>query len=599
MTLIETDVDFSASTVAHDWIGRFGSSIDAGDPADLAALIQDKGIWRDLLGFQWEFSNHVGGPAIAAALLVLAVQSAPRSFTLRADKAAVLEEVGDRATVVAFFEFDNKDGHAHGFVRLAQDERGDWQAASLITALDSIDGVRECVGRDRPVHKVHRAVEGRLDWQDQRLIDHEFANRDPQVVVLGAGHCGLAITARLEALGVDSLLLEQHERVGDNWRKRYSSLALHDPTVVDELPYMPYSSRWPEYPSKDKFAGFLEYYADALDLKVWTSSTVKQAVFEVEKQRWTLTVERDGQKRVLRPRHFVIATGLNGLPNIPDLEGADRFRGTTTHSSQYQGGSQWKGKRAVVVGSGVSGHDIAQDLREQGADVTLVQRSSTYVVGMKTFQETFWSAYLSGAHARIDDADLSGAGLPYSLIVDVLRPVVAAMAERDRDLIDGLESKGFATSLGPTGGGAPELHYFASDGFYYNVGASDLIIDGKIAIASGSGVASLTDDAVVLENGTTLRADLVVLATGYGTILEAVRPILGELAQNVPAVYRVGEDGELAGVWRRSGQDGLWFMTGLIQEARFYSKRLALQIAAIENGRLSYSAAGTGGTEID
>ena len=591
MSLTDLGTEVSATTIAEEWLGALDTALHAGGEADLAPLIAEQAIWRDLLGLQWDFSNGVGRQQIVDRIVRLGRSAKPHGLRLRADKDnSVLEEqLGELDTVVVFFEFDTEAGNVHGHARLIETPDG-WQATGLITVLDSIHGVPEAVGADRPVHKLHEAVAGRDDWLQRRLADREYTDRDPQVVVLGGGHSGLSVAARLTALGVDTLLLERHERVGDNWRKRYSSLALHDPTVVDQLPYMPYPDTWPEYPSKDKFAGFLEYYAEALEINTWTSSQVTKAEFDAPNQRWNLTIRRGDEERVLHPRHFVIATGLNGIPRVPDFPGADTFTGTLVHSEHYRGGTQWKGKKVVVVGSAVSGHDIAQDLWEQGAEVTLVQRSSTYIVSMDTFQKAFWAGYLSGVHSNVEDVDLAGAGIPFSLLVPLLSPVTVAMAETDRELIDGLHRAGFATNMGPTGGGAPELHYFAHDGYYYNVGASDLIIDGRIGLASGSGVKEITEDAVVLENGTRLPAELIVLATGYGTIREAAAAHFGErFVENVPAVYEVGDDGELSGVWRRSGQDGLWFMTGIIQEARFYSKRLALQIAAIENGKMPYS----------
>ena len=76
-----------------------------------------------------------------------------------------------------------------------------------------------------------------------------------------------------------------------------------------------------------------------------------------------MTLRRaDGSKRVMHPRHVVLATGVSGIPNVPDIPGLKNFSGTVVHSSQYDDGENWKGKRAIVIGTGNSGHDIAQDL---------------------------------------------------------------------------------------------------------------------------------------------------------------------------------------------------------------------------------------------
>src|SRR3984957_17352371 len=95
----------------------------------------------------------------------------------------------------------------------------------------------------------------------------------------------------------------------------------------------------------------------------------------------------------MRRRHLLMATGVSGIPNLPDIPTLKDFAGTVLHSSQYTDGEDWKGRRALVIGTGNSGHDIAQDLHSSGAHVTLAQRSSTLIVSIEPSAQLVYSPY--------------------------------------------------------------------------------------------------------------------------------------------------------------------------------------------------------------
>ena len=123
-------------------------------------------------------------------------------------------------------------------------------------------------------------------------------------------------------------------------------------------------------------------------------------------QRWTVTLRRsDGSERTLKPRHVIVATGVSGIPIWPSMPGLNAFAGTVMHSGSYTSGAAWKGRKALVLGTGNSGHDVAQDLCSSGADVTLVQRSPTYIVSIREAQKVY-SIYSEGL--PFEDCDLLG-----------------------------------------------------------------------------------------------------------------------------------------------------------------------------------------------
>lgn len=576
--------------IVSDWIERLDEKLSSLDPL-AANLFTPDGTFRDLLALTWDFRNAVGREEIAR--LLAAQESRPTTFIrIRPGSTPLAESEGTTSSISAFLHFRNSAGRGFGHVRLVQGESGSWMAASLVLALDALDTHPERHQDSRPNGKTHGPVRDRLTWHES--LDHDFNVGQPEVLILGAGHNGLMLAARLRALGVPALVVESNERVGDNWRKRYSSLALHTPLASDHLPYLPFPSTWPKFTPKDKLGDFLESYAKLLDLSVWTGTTVDDVSFDESSQRWVVNIQvQDGSPRTVSPRHLVFATGMNAAPHRPELPGQQDYRGTVLHAVDYTGHSSWRGKRAVIVGSGVSGHDIAQDLAEHGVDVTMIQRSGTFVMNTSTFHKVMHANHVSGKYST-EEADLVNAATPFGLLPEHGPKHVEMIKSLDHDLLDGLTAAGFELNDGPDGQGVLGLIFGQNGtGYYYNAGASELIIDGTIKVKHGS-VESLNDKGIVLDSGEFLEADLVVFATGYLGAPTAVRKVLGDdIADRVGEFCKVGADREYGRLWRTSGVDQLWFMISLgIGDGRFYSKLLALQLAALNAGTASLPTPG-------
>lgn len=573
----------SPQTTTVRWIGDFQAALQSGNVETVLPLFHDEAVFRDLLALSWRLRNSLGTEELRYLLKADETSLALSRFELREESVALSE---DGETLTAFFSFANASGAGNGYVELRATSAG-WKAKSLVLALDQLTSRVEQINSARPDGKHHGPLLGRASWAEQQ--DSEFREQEPAVVILGAGHNGLMLAARLKALGVPALVVERNDRVGDNWRKRYSALALHTPIAADHLPYLGFPTSWPRFTPKDKMGDFLESYATLLDLQVWTGSSAENVAYDSESGRWTLDVVRaDGSARSLSPRHLVFATGVNGAPVVPNLPGIEDFAGETVHAAVYQGYEPWVGKRAVVIGSGVSGHDIAQDLGEHGVDVTMVQRSETIVMDGPTFHEIMYPDYISGA-MRIEDADLKQAATPFGLLPSRGAAQIEAANKLDRELLAALEVAGFKVGTGPNGTGVlGSIFGEGGTGYHYNVGAAELIIDGTIKLVHGA-VTRLTQNGVELEGGQHLDADFVVFATGYERADGAVKEVLGEAFDaQLDRFYRVGADREFGKLWQRTGIDGLWFMYSLgIDNGRFYSKLLALQIAAAGDGILA------------
>jgi len=168
-------------------------------------------------------------------------------------------------------------------------------------------------------------------------------------------------------------------------------------------------------------------------------------------------------------------------------------------------------------------------------------------------------------------------------------PLYQQMAERDADFYQRLEAAGFRHDWGDDGSGLFMKYLRRGSGYYIDVGSADLVANGDVKLARGQ-VDHLTENAVVLEDGTELPADLVVYATGYGSMNGwAARIISQEVADKVGKCWGLGSDtrkdpgpweGELRNMWKPTAQEGLWFHGGNLAQSRHYSRFLALQLKA-------------------
>lgn len=572
--------DEMLTTAAHHWLARLGQILRQGDPDSYGTVFAPDAWWRDLLAFSGDLrSLHTSdaiGPMIttAAALEVSDLELDPR--------VAPALTSGDTEPPVAqiLFGLTTRMGRVRAVARLTPGGDGVWRASTLLTELDALHGHEPATGRRRP----HSGPDsGAPADRHTGRTPQASAVDEPEVVVIGAGHSGLGLAAHLKTLGVPTLVVDRNARIGDNWRNRYDSLVLHDPVWANHLPFLPFPPTWPVFTPKDRMGDWLEVYARALDLNVRTDTTVRSSTYDTATATWELELDSAGQVHTVRPRHVVLATGLSGTePLVPDFEGTDLFRGEVLHSAQYRTDPARAGTSVVVVGTGNSGHDIAQDLYLSGAQVTLVQRGPTYVVGGTTVVEVMLEPAYGEDSPPTEISDLVGASFPRfdRSTQEGLRAAVALMAERDRPLLDALTTRGFRHYLGEDDMGAMNLFLTRNGGYYIDVGASRLIADGEIALASGT-IDRFTPDGLRMSDGRRITADTVVLATGFRGIHDTARRVLGDaVADKCGPVWGLDDEGEIRSVWRRSGHDGFWFSGGNLTMARIYNKYLALQIKA-------------------
>ena len=572
---------------AADWLGAFEAALAARDVAGIAALFHADSHWRDVLAFTWHMTPVAGRDGIADRLAADQARTQARGFHLPPDRKPPrrVKRLGIDS-IEAIFEFTTAEGRGAGIIRLAAEDGGAMKAWLISTTLQSLHGHEERIGANRPTGAAYSRNFGGDNWADMRRRAQAYEDREPAVLVIGAAQAGLSAAARLNQLGVDTLVVEKWPRIGDSWRRRYHSLALHNSVHINHLPYMEFPPTWPTYIPKDMLGNWFEFYADAMEINCWTDTEFVEGTWDEATKRWTARLRRgDGTERIVRPRHLVFANGVSSYPMMPDLPGLDEFGGEVIHSEGFDSGAGWEGKRALILGTGSSANDIALDLHSHGVHTTLIQRGSTTVVSINPSARLNEAIFDEGG--PLEDRDLIVASAPPPLIIKGYKAVVQRMLQLDRELIEGLKRVGFKHDIGEDETGHQMKYFRRGGGYNLDAGSSALLANGELGLLQFDRIERFCADGALLKDGSTVPADLIVLATGYYPQQELVRRALGEaMAERIGPVWGIGPDGELNNMFKRTPQQGVWFIAGGLAQCRINSKYLALQIKAMELGRL-------------
>ena len=571
-------------------LARFDQALQAGKVEEAITLFAAECYWRDLVAFTWNIKTMEGRDEVQDMLAQRLADVKPGNWRVADDEVAT--EAG--GVTEAWIAFETEVARGYGLIRLKDDLI--W---TLLTTMVELKGHEEKAGFTRPLGAMHGVNPGAKTWKEER--EDEAATlgieTQPYVVIIGGGQGGIALGARLRQLGVPTIIVERNERAGDSWRKRYKSLCLHDPVWYDHLPYIDFPKNWPVFSPKDKIGDWLEMYAKVMELNVWTGTAAKSASYAETTRDWTVFVERDGQEITLRPKQLVFATGMSGKANVPQFQGMERFKGEQHHSSEHPGPDGYAGKKVVVIGSNNSAHDICAALYEAGVDVTMVQRSTTHIVRSDSLMEIglgdLYSERAVQSGMTTAKADLIFASLPYRILHQFQKPVYDKIREVDAGFYRDLEKAGFRLDFGADDSGLFMKYLRRGSGYYIDIGASQLIIDGKIKLVAGQ-VQEITETGVLLDNGTEIPADVIVYATGYGSMNGWVADLVSqEVADKVGKVWGLGSDtpkdpgpweGEQRNMWKPTQQEALWFHGGNLHQSRHYSQFLSLQLKARMEG---------------
>ncbi len=541
--------------------------------------------WRDILALTWQIQTTSGKQNIIPKLYDNVLDVTARDFTIDPQRTQPREVIRAGKNVIeVILKFKTKFGHCEGVVRLYEDLEVPrmFKAWSFLTALSDLNS-----SFNKKEDEYENTLEG-PNWLDVRTEERLYKDKDPEVLVVGSGQAGLSIAARLKQQNIDTLVIDKNERVGDNWRNRYHSLKLHNQTHVNHLPYMSFPPTWPTYIPKDKLAGWFEYYAESMELNVWTKTTFISAEYDEAEKNWKVILRfSNGNERIMKPKHIVMAVGVSSVPNRNKIPGMEVYKGKVIHSTDYSSGRDYKGKNVLVYGTGTSAHDVAQDLHVHGANVKIVQRSPSMVVNVEPSAQLPYQLYKEGPNT--DDCDLITISTPLDVLKKTHQLLTQKTKEIDKPLLDKLEEVGFRLEYGEENTGWQFKYLTRGGGYYFNVGASDLIANGKIKVIQFSDISNFNPSGIEMKSGENLEIDLMVTATGYKGQEYVVEKFFGKsVVKKIGPIWGFDYNRqELRNMWMQTKQPGLWFHAGSLAQCRIFSKFLALQIKAIKEGILN------------
>ncbi|MGV9867552.1 flavin-containing monooxygenase [Rhodococcus koreensis] len=568
---------------AELWLKDLESALSSADGIELDALFLDESYYRDTGALTWDFHQYHGRTAIENILGSVNKDMHPHNFRL-ADGWPAPQEMdnGTATTIEVFFQFETGSAQVIALMYGVPDETNPYgfRTQSLYTRLEGLNGV------DAPA--VHPRGYGYTpsqpgeNWLEHRERARSFEDREIEVLIVGAGQAGLMTAAYLKYFGVAALVIDKHDRVGDNWRKRYASLNLHNTINMNHFPLLRFPEHYPQYLPKDVLGEWLETYSRYLDLDIWASTDFVGAEYDTVGKKWAATVTTaNGEQRVLNPKHIVLATGgIGGKPNIPNLPGLADFAGKVMHSSEFTESDGFAGKKALVIGMGSSAHDIARDLHNHGVQVTMVQRSPVVINSVEIANSAYAAGYADGVPIELGDLRY-GLALIGPLRIAASKQAHQAGKEADAELHRGLEKAGVVLGDGYEGAGWLDLFLRTGGGYYLNAGASELIVSGDIKVIQADQINHFTGSGALLADGSTLESDLIILATGYqNRKVEVAEQFGDDIAERIGDIARLSEEGEWANMWSQTAQRGLWFSGGGIPQVRPGARILALLIKA-------------------
>jgi cation diffusion facilitator CzcD-associated flavoprotein CzcO len=573
----------SIRSLFEGWMGDLESALGNSDESALADLFLADSYWRDLAALTWDVRQYWGRDEVVPRLIEYAKLAEPTGFEVASNRTAP-RVLDDLATADFFFTFDTTDGTGSALVIAVLDEQARWglRARLIATTLTSLK--RHPV--DPRTRRGYVPIRSGETWVQHRTRVNELGERDPDVLVLGGGQSGVIMGARLDRLGVSYVVVDKHPRPGDGWRGRYSSLALHTPTCVNDMPYVRQPDTFPGFLSKDQWGNYVDAYTDMMNINWWGDTEFVSGAFDEDAREWTVELRlADGSTRMMHPKHIVTALGYTGTePSVPDLPGIADFGGDVLHSSKFNTGADYRGQRVMVIGSATSGHDISLDLADNDATVFMGQRGPACVVPIDE-AENFNVDYLNPAFTVEEIDQRRNSGFVYPLMLKKAQAETERTEREYAEMFDGLRKAGMTLTIGEEKAGWVHRLHKTFSGYYLDVGASQAIIDGRIKMIQMADVDRFVSSGVRLNDGQVIELDTVVTATGYRNVQTTIARLFGQdIAERVGPIGGIADDGEHRNMARPTRQPHLWMLFGGIMDARKMSEVLALQIVAQLDG---------------
>jgi hypothetical protein len=456
---VDDDVDHAAVTAATlDDLNTFNPAIFTKDS-----------VWRDVYSLTGSPRTFYGVEDIKTVWTELEGVHRPSEFKMMPNSSKVVHMGPEHSWIQARFTFETNGElsmRCSGQIGIVPTESG-WKIWFMTTILEELKGIANPDTMSPEAMETHA---------------NDLNASDFECVVVGAGFAGLCLGGRLKALGVKYVMLEKNANVGDNWTKRYESARFHTSKDYSDMPLSRiFTSEFPYFPTGKDLAKGYKQYADKYELNIWLSTTLEQATYDEEARIWTLRIKRAGEEEIIKSPHFVLAIGGGGsVPMMPDLPGKETFKGTVMHSATYMNAKEWKGKKCVVIGTGNTAHDVAEDMLDAGCgSTTMIQRGRTCVIPIEYYSK--WSDPLYNPDYSIEEADRQVMAMPITITRAASLHGSRALASLEPERFDSLERAGFRVER------YGDLWKLLSDrlgGHYMDVGASKKISAGLVCIAN-------------------------------------------------------------------------------------------------------------------
>ncbi|KAL4926923.1 monooxygenase [Aspergillus undulatus] len=600
-----------ASAQARAILSRLNTALATDDARALEdCLYAKQAYWKDQLALTWHLRTFSNPGTIAASLLETAKLRKVLG-KIEMDGEAVFIPA---TPVLQFidcplvFKTESPSSLCRGKMVLLPivEDRQEiaWKIWILSTRLESLDSQPEDEGLLRSTAKP-------LDGLKEFEVD---------VFIIGAGNAAVALSARLKALGVDSVMVDRNARPGDNWALRYDCMRFHIPTSFCELPYMCYDKELqsPHLLARQELASQVRRYVESFNLNVISSAQIKWTEYYEVTKKWSITFQTPSGQRRAASRHLVMATGIGSQkPRMPQIAEPYLYKGISIHSAEFKSAKLLKergAKSVMVIGSANTAFDVLANCHSTGLDATIVARSPTYIVPLDYLCH---EASLGAYDAGVDEADKLFLSLPTVVDGQLGRDVLATFASHEPERYAALEAAGFPV-LDSRDPNCVLMHNLLerAGGHYVDVGGTKLIEEKKVNVKASVEPVAYTETGLRFSDGSRVDADAVIWCTGFsdsnmvttaagilggksdtnGFVTEAEtngvkknQHILGprDIASRLDATWGVDNEGEVRGMWKRHlNLENIWIMGGHTQYHRWHSRTLALQIKAALEGVL-------------
>ena len=524
-------------------------------PSHLVANV----IWRDLLCLTGFYRTFYSAPKVYNTLSKLSQQKKRSIFRLKEGRQPRLAHGGKECSwvdvdILFTAQHENLAENCMGTVSVIPDADGTWKIWMLRTWLECFDGRGhpDVLDPASGNENTNRVVNGTANGV------HQKDSEEYDAIVVGGGQAGLSTAGRLKALGVNYLLLEKNEHIGDVWANRYDSLRWHTSKEYGNLPFGHTYPAEDDYmlPTKRIGAGH-KAWSEKYDINLRTSTTVESATWDDTERRWTVTAANPEGKTTLKAHNVVLTIGPgHATPIHPSWATADKvqesgFKGTIVHAfSGYKSAEPWAGKRGIVIGVANTGHDIAEDMANAGMQTTMVQRNPTFIFPAEWLHRSEDVLYHADMHPA--EADREAFTYPNKILREVINRNVWAGIKANPERFDALENAGFKVDRF---GDIYNNLYVRLGGHYVDIGCSARIAKGEIKIKTQA-VERLTEDGVLFEDGSEVGADLIVLCTGFDKVYrnDAARIIGKKVADQMDEFWGTDSEGEIRGHAKPAGR---------------------------------------------